>query len=101
MVKVYGASDDLVEIQNSKYEHREIGCYDASVRIWFTDGTVITVGYNKPNLAIWYIKIEQKGNAEQQLLICEDENADIYSDIFEVDAEVLKHEVVEAVHSAK
>ena len=39
MVKIYGCSDDLVEIEGSKYPEDEIGCYDSDVKIWFSDGT--------------------------------------------------------------
>ena len=31
MVKVYGVSDDLVEIEGSSYWEDEIGCYDKDV----------------------------------------------------------------------
>ena len=41
MVKVYGCSDDLVEIEGSTCEEDEIGCYDRDVLIYFVDGTVI------------------------------------------------------------
>ena len=82
MVKVYGASDDLVEIENSKYKEDEIGCYDHDVRIRFFDGTVIRVGYPKDGLAIWWVEIAKQGTAEQKLTICDDEDARIYSDIF-------------------
>lgn len=47
MVKVYGCSDDIVEIKNSTYKESEISCFDKDVRIRFTDGTVIRVGYSK------------------------------------------------------
>ena len=43
MVKVYGCSDDLVEIEGSTCEEDEIGCYDRDVLIYFVDGTVIRV----------------------------------------------------------
>ena len=91
MVKVYGASDDLVEIENSKYKEDEIGCYDHDVRIRFFDGTVIRVGYPKDGLAIWWIEIEKQGTAENKLTICNDEDARIYSDIFEIDSEIKSH----------
>ena len=52
MVKVYGTSDDLVEIENSQYKEDEIGCYDHDVRIRFLDGTIIRVGYPKDGLAV-------------------------------------------------
>ena len=94
MVKVYGASDDLVEIENSKYKEDEIGCYDHDVRIRFLDGTVIRVGYPKDGLAIWWVEIEKQGTAEHKLTICEDEDARIYSDIFEIDSEIKSHGVI-------
>ena len=94
MVKVYGASDDLVEIENSKYKEDEIGCYDHDVRIRFLDGTIIRVGYPKDGLAIWWIEIEKQGTAEHKLTICEDEDARIYSDIFDIDSEIKSHSVI-------
>ena len=94
MVKVYGASDDLVEIENSKYKEDEIGCYDHDVRIRFLDGTIIRVGYPKDGLAIWWIEIEKKGTEEHKLTICNDEDARIYSDIFEIDSEIKSHSVI-------
>lgn len=94
MVKVYGASDDLVEIENSKYKEDEIGCYDHDVRIRFLDGTIIRVGYPKEGLAIWWVEIEKQGTAEQNLTICDDEDARIYSDIFEIDSEIKSHSVI-------
>ena len=94
MVKVYGASDDLVEIENSQYKEDEIGCYDHDVRIRFLDGTVIRVGYPKDGLAIWWVEIEKQGTAEHNLTICDDEDARIYSDIFEIDSEIKSHSVI-------
>lgn len=94
MVKVSGASDDLVEIENSKYKGDEIGCYEHDVRIRFLDGTIIRVGYPKDGLAIWWIEIEKQGTAENKLTICDDEDARIYSDIFEIDSEIKSHSVI-------
>lgn len=95
MVKVYGASDDLVEIEGSTYEEDEIGCFNHDVRIRFTDSTVIRVGYPKENAAIWWIEIEKIGTASHCLIACHDENAKIYSDIFEICAEVESHSVID------
>lgn len=94
MTIVYGASDDLVEIENTSYIDDEIGCYDRDVRIWFDDGTVIRCGYSKPDIAVWYIVVEHTGTAKQYLTVCNDEMADIYSDIFEIDAEPVRHAIV-------
>lgn len=91
MVKIYGCSDDLVEIKNSNYKENEIDCYEKNVIIKFKDETKIKIGYEKNNMAIWWIKVLYKGNANQTLQICDDENAEIYSDIFEIDSEIVSH----------
>lgn len=93
MVKVYGYSDDVVTIEGGSHLE-EIGCFDRDVRICFRDGTVIRVGYSKPDMAVWYVIIEKVGTAAQTLTECMDEDADVYSDVFEIESEVLTHEVV-------
>lgn len=95
MIKIYGYSDDLVEIESSTYKEDEIGCYNQDVQIRFVDGTTIRVGYSKPELAVWYIVVEEQGTAKQTLTICNDEEAEIYSDIFEIDSEIKGHSVIE------
>lgn len=87
MIKVYGCSDDLVEIEGDIED--EIGCYDRDVRIDFRDGTKILVGYGKPGLGVWRIEVERQGTAPHKLTVCEDEDAEIYSDIFEIEAPIL------------
>jgi hypothetical protein len=89
MIKVYGYSDDIVEIEHSKGGVTEIDCYERNVRIAFRDGTKILVGYCKPDLGVWWIVVEKQGTAPQKLTICEDEDAEIYSDIFEIDSPIL------------
>ena len=64
------------------------------MRIRFFDGTVIRVGYPKDGLAIWWVEIEKQGTAEQKMTICDDEDARIYSDIFEIDSEIKSHSVI-------
>ena len=95
MIRIYGASDDLVEIEDSEYQENEIGCYEAKVRIWFEDGTVILVSYGKDCGAIWEILVEKDGPSKHEVILCYDEDADIYSDIFEIDSEIVRHEVIE------
>ena len=95
MIKIYGCSDDLVEIEGSIYSEDEIGCYEYDVIIEFYDGTVIRIGYGKPNLAIWSINVKQ-GTARQKLTVCNDEEAELYSDVFEIDGtEIKSHRLVE------
>lgn len=94
MVRVYGASDDLIEIEGSEVED-EIGAFDSIVSIRFDDGTTIKVSYGKEGMGIWKIEIVERGDAECSLSICEDEDDDPYSDVFEIDAEIERVEVLE------
>lgn len=94
MIKVYGYSDDNVVVDGAPYPADEIGCFDRKVQIRFSDGTLIEVEYGKNGLAIWKITILEKGMAKQILTECNDENADIYSDIFEIDADYVWHEII-------
>lgn len=94
-MKVYGTSDDLVELEGSKYQENEIGCYGSDVIIAFDDGAVIRVSYGKPEGAIWEITLLKRGTAGNTVFICYDEDDEIYSDIFETDAEVCSHWVID------
>ena len=94
VVTIYGYSDDTVEIENSNYNDGSIDCFGKDVRLWFRDGTIIRIGYCKQNLGVWYIVREHVGTAEQTLLVCEDEDADPYSDVFCINAEIERHEVL-------
>lgn len=88
-LRIYGASDDLIEIekeQDGKWEPlEEIGGYDTEIKIIFEDGTEILCGYPKKSGAIWWIKILKQGSADQTLTACNNEDDEIYSDIFVID----------------
>lgn len=95
MTKVYGHSDDCVEIDGPHYYMPdEISCYNTDVRIWFDDGTVIRLHYGKGDKAIWQIIVEQEGSQPYQLTTCDDENNSVYSDVFDTEAKVLRHDVL-------
>ena len=91
MVKIYGWSDDLVEIEGSSYKAMEIDCFQKDVVITFLDGTVIRVGYSKPGVGVWYIIVEKQGPAVQRLDICEEEDEHGYSDTFYIDSDIESH----------
>ena len=56
MIKVYGYSDDNLVLDGAPYPADEIGCFDSTVRVRFSDGTMIEAGYPKDYGAIWWIK---------------------------------------------
>lgn len=95
MIKVYGYSDDNLVIEGAPYPAGEIDCFDSTVEVRFSDGTRIEAGYEKDNKGIWWINVLEKGTAPQNLTECNDRDADIYSDIFEIDADYVWHEVKE------
>ncbi len=95
MIKIYGASDDLVEIEGASHPSEdEIDCFDQDVQIAFADGTQIKVGYPKSDLAVWWIRVEKQGTAPSKLTVCTNEDDEIYSDIFEIDSTIERVEVV-------
>ena len=81
-------------VERAPYQYDEISCFDRIVRIAFTDGTIIDAWYGKKGQAIWTIKVIEKGTARQTLTICEDEDADIYSDVFEIEADFVGYELL-------
>ena len=91
MIKVYGYSDDNLVIEGAPYPADEISCFEEEVQVWFSDGTIIRCGYPKEGKAIWWIKVLVDGTGESKLTVCDDEDADVYSDVFEIDAEYVKH----------
>ena len=95
MIRVYGYSDDTVEVEGAPYPADEIACYDKEVEIQFDDETVIRIGYPKENLAVWWIKVLKHGLAVQHLEICEDQDAEIYSDVFTINSYLAGYRVCE------
>lgn len=91
MAKVYGYSDDVVIIEHVEGGSTEIDCYDTDVQITFDDGTIITIGYGKGNMAIWWIIIDHVGTAKFDLAVCNNEDAEVYSDVLTIDAEVVSY----------
>ena len=91
--KVYGYSDDNVVIEGMTED--EIDCFDKVVELAFEDGTVVQVTYPKrPGLAVWGITYVKKGEAEQTMTECEDEDADPYSDVLVIEAKLTSHMVL-------
>lgn len=89
MAKVYGYSDDIVCIEHLEGGCTEIDCFNSDVLITFEDGTTILVGYGKEAKGIWWIKVVTFGAANYDLVSCNDEDAEIYSDVLEIEAEAV------------
>ena len=82
--KVYGASDDMIEFDGEV--RGEVGCYgtddrEHGVLVMFSDATVVEVKYGKNDAGIWEIKVLRKGALFDRIELCDDEDADPYSDV--------------------
>ena len=121
MITVYGYSDDNLVLDGAPYPADEIGCFDSVVSVRFSDGTLMFEKTDSDDR--WFVCTQEndgkfylqenlengeivelgvfdsmidaieKGAAKQTLTECFDEDAEIYSDIFEIDAEYVSHEV--------
>jgi len=83
--KVYGTSDDLIEMEG-EILHDEIDCFGTDERskgvlLVFSDGTLLEVKYGKNNDAIWEVKLHKAGTKFLRIDLCTDSEAKPYSDI--------------------
>lgn len=82
--KIYGCSDDLVEIVGDISD--EIGCHgtddkERGVLLVGNDGTALEVKYGKGGMGIWKITLLKRGELFDRIEQCTDEDADPYSDV--------------------
>ena len=59
MLKIYGASDDLIEIEGQINE--EIDAYNIKIQFEFADGTTAIFSCGKDELAIWKCELVSVG----------------------------------------
>lgn len=77
--RVYGASDDLVEVEGAVTG--EVGCYGAGVLLVFSDGTLIRVKYGKPCGGVWALDLVHRGELLEDIVVCTDEDSVMHSDV--------------------
>ena len=76
-ITVYGAGDDLIEIEGEIREEL-YARDDASTKLAFSDGTVLSVEYNKDGL--WKISRLIEGSSKMEKFEATDPDSDEYSD---------------------
>lgn len=82
--RVYGSSDDLIEVEGDL--SGECGAYgtDDNPRgalLFFDDGTILEVKYCGRISGVWEVKCLNKGSLFEKIDQCDDADADIYSDM--------------------
>jgi hypothetical protein len=84
--RIYGSSDDLIEIEGEDVEG-EVGFYgtdedsSAGVLLVCSDGTLLAAKYGKGGRGIWGLTIFEEGSLLSGVETCNDEDADPYSDV--------------------
>lgn len=76
--QIYGASDDLVELEGDLSEEFSGG--EKPCLLIFSDGTVLTIKYGKEHLAVWAITLITQGKLFKRIEYCTDGDAERYSD---------------------
>lgn len=85
-VTVYGASDDLIEIDGDIREEFDID-HDGAGRLFgFSDGTIIQVEYTK--VGIWRITPMAKGSGELTIMQAPVDDDTNYTDRATLDADI-------------
>lgn len=77
--KIYGASDDLIEVEGDV--SGECGGGDESTLLVCSDGTLLEIRYGKASLGVWQITVARKGDLFVCIDHCDDEDADPHSDV--------------------
>ena len=78
--KVYGCSDDLIELDGDIYD--EVDCWNGTAELRFNDGTLLCIKYGKDDHGgVWDIQVIEKGSLFDRKEECTDEDADVYSDV--------------------
>lgn len=85
-IKIFGQSDDLVELRGSIEE--EFGLYGKASFLHFSDGTIIKAEYAPDKKAIWRLSRIKTGSATYEQIECVSEDADLYSDVVTLTGEI-------------
>jgi hypothetical protein len=80
--KVYGASDDLIEVDGDVTGEVGYSNDKEAALLVFDDGTQLAVQYGKPGgQGIWHLVCLRAGALFDRIDVCTDEDGDIYSDV--------------------
>lgn len=86
MITIYGASDDLIEIEGAIGEEFNHSTENPAY-LGFSDGTLLSVTYGAGNFAMWRITPIRYGTAKYSKVEATDEDKD-YSDRVTLDGDI-------------
>ena len=82
--KIYGQSDDNIYTEgdySGQYAYYGTDEQEHGILLVINDGTILEIKYGKGDLAIWGIQVIKKGILFDRIEYCDNEDANIYSDI--------------------
>ena len=83
MIKIYGASDDLIEVEGQLSEEFDVDCL-ATTFVGISDGTLLRISYD----GMWHINVARKPVDTVVKIHRATNEDDDYSDIAEIDNKV-------------
>lgn len=87
MLKVYGASDDLIEVEGDIREEFNPSDADDPSLLAFSDGTLLQIQYGSDRLAFWRITPLLYGSAKYSKTEATNED-DNYSDVVTLEGDI-------------
>lgn len=87
MLKIYGASDDLIEIEGDIREEFNPSDADEPSLLAFSDGTLLQIQYGAGRLGFWRITPLTYGTAKYSKTEATNEDDD-YSDVVTLDGDI-------------
>lgn len=86
MITIFGASDDLIEVEGDISEEFNLANDESPCYLAFSDGTVLKIVYGKDG--IWTIRKIAHGTTIATLIQCTGEDDSIYSDTMTLDGNI-------------
>ena len=77
MTKVYGSSDNLIEIEGDLT--RRYNVYGPPITLLFSEGTLVTFYYTPDD--VWKVAVRIKGTLFYSIDICDESDGPTYSDM--------------------
>lgn len=87
MLEIYGASDDLIEIEGDIQEEFNPSDCEEPCLLAFSDGTLLQIQYGVGGTALWRIQPLVYGSAKYRKTEATNED-DNYSDVVTLDGEI-------------
>lgn len=88
MISIYGASSDLVIVEENGVLLEKIWCDGKNVLLYLSDGSEVLAQYSIKKSGVWSLIIQTEGYGEYDLTEYDEKMSQVLSDTIDVDAEL-------------